>query len=142
MQPDMHDAFVSPAARLEAPLWKATKRPSAEMDGRDGKKEKLLAWVPSEATLTRSVTPVRRSWTKTSLVPFVSPLTRLEAELVKATKRPSAEMDGVSEKPSPCEPSDATLTRSVLRVQPARGFPFEVQRSWTKTSSQPFVSPQ
>ena len=31
---------------------------------------------PSEATLTRSVVPVARSWTKTSHLPFVSPATR------------------------------------------------------------------
>src|SRR5207249_3504361 len=82
--------------------------------------------VPSEATLTRSVTPVRRSWTKTSSALFESPLTRLEAKLSKATKRPSAEMDGAWDPPLPCAPSDATLTRSVTLFR----------RSWTKMSEQ------
>src|SRR5439155_1055441 len=115
--------FVSPGTRLEAWLAKATKRPSAETDG-DGvhTTDAPLPWVSSEATLTRSVTPVRRSWTKTSSAPFVSPLTRLEARLAKATKRPSAEMDASPEKALAWVPSDATLTRSVMRVR----------RSWTK----------
>src|SRR5207253_1683861 len=80
--------FGSPATRLVAALWTATKRPSAE---RAGQLLALLAWVPSEATLTRSVMPVCRSWTNTSVVPFVSLATRSVASLCNATKRPSAE---------------------------------------------------
>src|SRR5439155_1887786 len=136
--------FVSPVTRLEAALTKATTRPSAAMAAL---KDSSLPWVPSDATLTRSVTPVRRSWTKTSgqlgamnCAPqtFESPGTRLEAKLSKATKRPSAEMAAPPEGPLPSVPSDATLTRSVTPVR----------RSWTKTSgqlcaehTQTFVSP-
>src|SRR5947208_4418361 len=109
--------FVSPLTRLEAKLPKATKRPSAEMDGL---KEPSLPWVPSDATLTRSVTPVRRSCTKTSEPPLVSPLTRLEAKLSKATKRPSAEMDGLKERSLLWVTSDATLTRSVTPLRRSR----------------------
>jgi hypothetical protein len=49
-----------------------------------------LACEPSPATLVRSVTPVWRSRTNTSQLPFVSPGTRLEAKDEKATWRPSA----------------------------------------------------
>src|SRR5439155_5079 len=41
--------------------------------------------APPVATLTRSVVPFRRSRTKTSKTPFVSPGTRLVAPLVNAT---------------------------------------------------------
>src|SRR5207247_3536100 len=44
--------FVSPATRLLAVLWNATKRPSAE---RAGPALESFPWVPPEATLTRSV---------------------------------------------------------------------------------------
>ncbi len=60
----------------------ATVRPSALIDG-----AKLSALPPA---LTISVTPVRRSRTKTSVRPFVSPATRLDAPESNATKRPSA----------------------------------------------------
>ena len=71
---------------------KATKRPSALIAG-----ERLspFPWFPALSTLTRSVVPVRRSWTNTSATPFVSPGTRLMAAEVKATKRPSALIDGM-----------------------------------------------
>ena len=51
-----------------------------------------LAWAPPEATLTRMVVPVRRSRTKTSGRPFVSPSTRLEAYEVNITYRPLDEV--------------------------------------------------
>src|SRR5437016_3230691 len=146
MTPPQKPKFVTPLMRLSASLSKATKRPSSEMD-EDWKMPMLPAagsvWssLPSDATLTRSVTPVRRSWTKTSPLAFVSPLTRFDAKLWKATKRPPAEIDGVSDELLPSMLSDATLTRSVFGVQPATGFPFEAQRSRTKTSTVPFVSP-
>ena len=44
-------------------------------------------------TFTRSVVPVWRSRTNTSVAPLVSPGTRLVASETKATKRPSAEID-------------------------------------------------
>src|SRR5205823_240898 len=113
--------FASPATRLVALLWNATKRPSAE---RAGPALASFPWVPSEAPLTRSVVPVCRSWTNTSVAPFVSPATRLLPVLWNATKRPSAERAGPALKPF-------TLTRSVVAVC----------RSWTNTSVVPFVSP-
>src|SRR5207244_1701178 len=126
--------FASPATRLVAVLWNATKRPSAE---RAGPALASFPWVPSEAPLTRSVVPVCRSWTNTSVAPFVSPATRLVAKLTNATKRPSAESAGGKAKlrrpllPLPWVPSEATLTRSVVPVC----------RSWTNTSDTPLVSP-
>src|SRR5262249_46660649 len=42
---------------------------------------------------------------------------------------------------SPCVPSVATLTRSVVGEQPGTATPLEKQRSRTKTSVVPFVSP-
>src|SRR5438552_3772355 len=66
-----------------------------------------------------------------SLAPFVSPATRLFANEVNATNRPSAEIDGGKLVPLPCAPCEATLTRLVL---PAF-------RSRTNTSLAPFVSP-
>src|SRR5205814_757207 len=120
--------FVSPATRLLAVLWNATKRPSAE---RAGPALESFPWVPPEATLTRSVVPVCRSCTNTSVAPLVSPATRLVAALWKATKRPAAESAGSLLTLLPWVPSEATLTRSVLPVC----------RSWTNTSVAPFVSP-
>src|SRR2546422_463512 len=66
-----------------------------------------------------------------SLAPFVSPATRLFANEVNATNRPSAEIDGGKLVSLPCVPCEATLTRLVL---PAL-------RSRANTSLAPFVSP-
>src|SRR5204862_455509 len=88
--------LVSPATRLVAVPWNATKPPSAE---RAAPELGPFPWVPSEATLTRSVVPVCRSCTNTSVLPFVSPATRLVAALWNATKRPSAERAGGEAKP-------------------------------------------
>src|SRR5207244_1030493 len=120
--------FASPATRLVAVPWNATKPPSAE---RAAPALGPFPWVPSESTLTRSVVPVCRSWTNTSVAPFVSPATRLVAVLWNATKRPSAERTGPALKPFPWLPPDATLTRSVVPVC----------RSWTNTSVAPIVAP-
>src|SRR5438034_4499637 len=74
-----------------------------------------LPWAPPEATLTRSVVPVCRSWTNTSDTPFVSPATRSVAALSKATKRPSAERAEPKLVSLPSVvPPEATLTRSVV----------------------------
>src|SRR5262245_57375048 len=112
------DSFVSPVTRLEAALSKATKRPSADMDGAREPPPlgSELPCVPSEATLARSVLGVhpstgfplaiQRSRTKISVWLFVSPATRLDARLSKATKRPSAETDtGASSPPEQASPS-------------------------------------
>src|SRR5262245_49849891 len=83
--------FRSPATRLAAPLSNATRWPSKQADG-----NRLSAFpnAPLERTLTHSVIPVARSWTNTSFQPLVSPLTRLDASLWKATLIASAERDG------------------------------------------------
>lgn len=91
-------ALVSPATRLDANEEKAMRRPVAlgagsELNG--------FACVPPEATLTRSVVPLSRSCTKTSIWPLVSPATRSDAEEVKATERPSALTVGSPLSPSP-----------------------------------------
>ena len=70
---------------------KATKRPLALTEGEG------LSWFPwslVEETLTLLVVPVRRSWMKMSPVAVVSSGTRLVAFVLKATKRPSALMEG------------------------------------------------
>src|SRR2546428_31025 len=119
--------FVSPPTRLFATELNATKRPLAEIDG-----TKLAPFpcAPCEPTLTRVVLPALRSRTNTSLTPFVSPPTSLAALDKKATKRPSAEIEGPSLSPLPCAPWESTLTRVV----------FPVLRSRTNTSLTPFVS--
>ena len=69
---------------------KRTKRPVAEMS------ELELSSFPSRpwlSTLMRVVLPVRRSCTKMSCTPFVSPRTRFDASDVKDTKRPFAEIE-------------------------------------------------
>jgi hypothetical protein len=124
--------LVSPGTRLEAVDQKAMKRPSPLIAG---VRLWLLASVPSEATLTRVVVPLCRSWTKMSSIPLVSPRTRLEAKDSNATKRPStlswgAPTNALSAFAS--VPSLATLTRVVLFVT----------RSCTKTSATPLVSPE
>src|SRR5687767_3174678 len=68
-------------------------------------------------TLTRSVVPARRSRTKTSSTPLLSPATRLEALLWNATKRPSAETDDPRLSALPLVPPESTLTRSVVCAQ-------------------------
>src|SRR5438552_3012338 len=90
--------LVSRPTRLVASLENATKRPSAEMAG-----VKLVpfASAPAEEMLTRSVVPVSRSRTNTSVTPLVSPGTRLVASLGNVTKRPSAEMAGRTLVPVP-----------------------------------------
>jgi hypothetical protein len=86
--------------------------------------------TPLVSTLTRSVVPVNRSRTKTSVCAFVSPATKFVASLSKATYRPSVESDGKKLAPSPSMFPELTLTRSVVPVT----------RSRTKTSKVPFVS--
>ena len=85
--------LASPATRLVASDWKATIRPSRLMP-----RKKIVvrsASVPSVDTLTRSVRPEPRSCTNVSLK-TVSPLTRLSATKLKATRLPSPLMTGSS----------------------------------------------
>jgi hypothetical protein len=74
--------FVSGPTRLVANEPNATRLPSALIDGCV---LSPLPCVPSLATLARSVLPLRRSRTNTSIAPSVSPLTRFVASESKAT---------------------------------------------------------
>src|SRR5581483_6204744 len=71
-------------------------------------------WVPSSATLTRVTLFPSRSARKMSRLPLVSSGTRLSAPDQNVTQRPSGLIDGSDDIPSPCVPSEATLTRVVL----------------------------
>src|SRR6267143_609067 len=105
--------------------------------------------MPSVATETRVVLGIHPagartqvSRTKMSRAPFVSPKTRFVAEDAKATKRPSALIDGAETKPMlsplsplPKVPSGAIETATVLGVHPACAPP---QVSRRKTLEKPF----
>src|SRR5262245_52531828 len=85
-----------------------TKRASAEMRGL------LLGRVfcsPDVRTLTRSIAPESRSFTKTSATALVSPGTRFVAVDQNATKRPSPLICGWLLEPAAAVPSLAALTR-------------------------------
>src|SRR5207302_9890426 len=90
-----------------------------------------LPWSPALSTRSRSVVRVRRSWTKTSATPFVSPHTRFVASDQKTTKRPFALIEGPSLPRFASFPALSTLTRSVVWVR----------RSRTNTSPPPLLSP-
>ncbi len=77
--------FPSAATRFDANESKATERPSPFIAGRSLTPS---AWPPSDATLTRRVSPVSVSCTNTSGVLLVSPGTRLAANDWKATLAP------------------------------------------------------
>ena len=120
----------TPAARPRASLKKATNRPSGVITG--------VAMVPVNGVplpvapgLMSQVVCVIRSRTKTSMMPFVSPVTRLVAVLMNATHVPSGVITGSKDSPLPNPPSVATLTSRVVPVI----------RSRTKMSLTPFVSP-
>src|SRR5689334_24479458 len=68
--------------------------------------------APSALTLTNDVRPRIRSRTKTSGAPLESLVTRLPAELIKTTNRPSPVMVGVDESPAP----DATVWLASARL--------------------------
>src|SRR3989338_7594178 len=130
----------SPATRLPAKEWKATKRPSALMDG---SLPARLASVPSVATDTRVVegvqgplAPKQVSRTKTSATPLMSLLTRLLAAEAKTTRRPSALSPTRLLTPLPSLPSSASDTRVVEGEHPV-GTPAQVSR--TKASKAPLV---
>ena len=89
--------LVSPGTRLGANDVKSTDRPSAAI---------VASWpprltsLPAFETLARTVAPVVRSRTNTSVRPFVSPGTRSVAFELNATWRPSAESEGPQLPPS------------------------------------------
>src|SRR3989338_4733053 len=121
--------LVSPAARLLARDANTTYRPSALSRGM---KLPSLASSPPAPTLTRTVVFAPRSRTKTSCVPLVSPATKLLANELNTTDRPSAEIPiGRRLSPLPCAPPLDTLTRVVVPVC----------RSWRNVSATPLVSP-
>jgi hypothetical protein len=64
----------------------------------------------------RVVIPLTRSWTNTSVPLFVSPAAKFDAELSKATNRPSIEQRPEWESPSPWTPIEPRLTRCVEPV--------------------------
>jgi hypothetical protein len=108
---------------------KAIRVPSDESEAPD---EAPSAFSPAGVVLTRVVMPVVRSRRKTSVKPFTSPTTSVDAADSHATRRPSAEIIGRKASAFDSSPVDDTLTRSVIPVR----------RSWTKTTScLPFVSP-
>src|SRR5262245_26113417 len=110
-------------SRFVASDWKPMKRPLALMAQF---RLPAFAWAPLLATLARVVVAVKRSRTKTSLTPFVSPGTRFVAADVNATKRPLALSAGL---PLPQSrlwdvvqafawaPAAPTLTRLVVPVE-------------------------
>src|SRR5919198_6515296 len=108
------------AAESNATTWPS---PSSE-----GWEDELLPWLPSLATLARTVVPVVRSRTNTSPLKFVSPGTRLSEKDVKATRVPSPLI--VPSLPLAWAPLLETLIRVVVPV------------SWScrNTSDVPFVS--
>ena len=120
--------FASPLTMFDAVDVNATQRPSPL---RDGWSLPPFAWLPSKPTLTRVVVFAWRSRMKMSFASLVSPSTRFDAAVEKATKRPSSESAGAKLSPFASTPALLTLTRSVSPVW----------RSRTKTSRAPFVSP-
>src|SRR5919107_2507025 len=105
--------LVSRRTRFVAAEVKATYRPFAEIVGSTLPLSPCRPFAPTETRCTR---PDRRSRTKTSSAPLVSPGTRLDASDTKATKRPSADIAGtVCCSPLPplaCSPVPLTDTRT------------------------------
>src|SRR5262249_40140684 len=89
-----------------------------------------LAWLPEESSEISVVWRRSRSYMKMSYHPFVSPSTSSAALDEKNTNRPSAEIFGFQESPSPSAPLEATDTRVVV---PSSG-------SGTNTAAEWFVS--
>src|SRR5687768_13123634 len=92
-------------------------RPSPEIDG---------APLGPEPPLTRVVVPVRRSRTKTSEAPFVSPGTSVDASEAKATKRPVSDTEaaplgasapGVTDSTAACAETGAAARARAVRVR-------------------------
>src|SRR5580765_6125137 len=82
---------VSPdAARTAPPVAAELSQPLPGPPGGFEQGQAITPPIPGSHRLVMAGPPW--SWTKTSTVPFVSPLTRLLARLVKATKLPFAEI--------------------------------------------------
>ncbi len=93
--------LVSPGTRFVACEMNSTRRPSWDSLGFS---LAPLASAPPMPTLTRSVTPLARSNTNTSAVPFVSPVTRFEALDRYAMVEPSADTNATFEAALPGAP--------------------------------------
>src|SRR5436190_11981549 len=85
---------------------KATKRPSAEIEG-------WMGWTFPEAGAANRVVPVLRSRTKIPETPLGS---RLVAKDTKATNRPSADSEGLPLSSFAGSPDELTLTRVVFAL--------------------------
>src|SRR4051812_15854005 len=97
--------LVSPATRLDANDMKATRVPSADIDGSS---EVKSPGAPFGATDASWIAPVLRSFTNTSPAPLASPGTRFVANEVNATREPSAESDGSEDSSSAFPPLGRT----------------------------------
>ena len=126
---------MSPATRFDAPDQKATNRPSALSAGSNDQRS---ASVPSDATDTREVPPVARSWTNTSSVWLASPTTTSDAWDANATTVPSALIAGSWASPSeisaPPTPSD---TRVVVPSTGGDTWGSPVEMSMVPTATVP-----
>src|SRR2546423_1894943 len=110
---------MSPAAS-GADVSKTTALPSPDSaPGRSD--EELAACPPPAATLARTVDPVTRSCTNTSAASLLSPGTRLVADEVKTTKRPSALIRAFDDAPSAAPPA-AAETSVVAPVARSRTY--------------------
>src|SRR5262249_1795704 len=98
----------------------ATREPSAEIVA---PKLSPSPSPPNELTLTRRVVPATRSLRNTSRNPFVSPGTRLSAELVNAIHLPSADIEKSTLRASDCSPLDDRVAREIPGDAQARSAP-------------------
>ena len=121
--------FVSAGSRPVAFDSKATRAPSEEIDG--SSEPPSTPGAPLGVRDTSVVVPATTSRRNTSVCPFPSLATRLEAVEANATKRPSFETSHSSLGPFAWTPPAPTLTRTVVSST----------RSRRNTSSTPFVSP-
>src|SRR5262249_8367545 len=110
------DVSPSAASRLDETDSKATKRPSAEIEGCEEAPSPLAPAPP--ARLTRLVVLVCKSRTNTSGARSPSAGSRFVARESKATKRPSAEIGAAEEALFPSAPAapPARLTSVVVFV--------------------------
>lgn len=99
---------MSPGTRSGDGEANATQRPSAEMGPPQAAAAEAL---PLGVTLTSSVVPATRSRTKTSSEVYVGIATRFDAEVWKATKRPSRESWADPLFAFAWTPFESTLTR-------------------------------
>jgi hypothetical protein len=131
-------ASLSSSLRLRAPETKATKRPSAEIDGVSEESSPAAPATPL-ARLTRVVVCVCTLRTKTSMN-WPSSSLRLSAAEANATNRPSAEIEAPPASSSPDTPAvpPARLTRTRSSFA-ARAGAARLTISASARSSTPFT---